>query len=128
MKRPLQACIECHKPSVTTRCTSCAQKHTRHIYENRKDDADQVAYRSREYQRARAAALKRWPQCHLDTAPRQCDGPLTVHHIDHDPTNNTLDNLATICRLHHAHLEAEYRDGARGIHHATLDEALKVRT
>lgn len=35
-----------------------------------------------------------------------CNGPLTVHHIDYDPGNNELHNLAVLCASHHLKRQA----------------------
>lgn len=39
-------------------------------------------------------------RCHLK-ATNQCKGPIEVHHIDEDPTNNSKENLVALCQCHH---------------------------
>lgn len=31
----------------------------------------------------------------------QCLGPIEVHHVDHDPTNNAKNNIVALCQCHH---------------------------
>ena len=48
------------------------------------------------------------------TAPTPCKGELTVHHLDHNRSNNQLDNLWCLCASHHYALEASNRKGELG--------------
>lgn len=38
---------------------------------------------------------------------------LTIAHLDHDPTNNDLSNLAALCQLHHNRHDAKHRAATR---------------
>lgn len=84
------------------------------------------SYQSSEYQRARKRQLAQYPWCYLDTAPTPCHGGLTVHHVNHDDTDQRHTNLATACKHHHMRLEAEYRrgDAHTGAMHAALQATL----
>jgi len=44
----------------------------------------------------------RWPGCKAPVA--HCD----VHHLDEDPTNHAVDNLAAFCRRHHRRLHSTF--------------------
>jgi hypothetical protein len=126
MKRPAQICITCGRITHNgAYCTTHQQARTR----QRNNTPQQRAYRTTEYQRARIQTLSRYPQCHLDTATPPCNGHLTVHHLNHDNTDNRLENLATICMTHHMLLEQEHRRGeTTGPLHTILTHAVRSRS
>lgn len=91
-----------------SRCATCRSRHeARYEYERaRQPERSRAAYKTPGYQQARRVALNR-----AGHACQQCgtNTDLTVHHIDHNPSNNTQDNLRVLCRRHHAMLEAAER-------------------
>jgi len=50
-----------------------------------------------DWQTKKMEAVNRDQQCRLC----QTTAALEVHHIDHEPTNNQVDNLITLCRTCH---------------------------
>lgn len=60
------------------------------------------------WQRMRAAKLRRDPLCERCKAKGRTRAANTVHHKDHDPTNNAEDNHESLCRGCH---EAEHGRG-----------------
>lgn len=46
-----------------------------------------------------------------DGSMRTC---LTVHHLDHDPSNNHPDNLVSLCAPCHLREEAKWKRSAKG--------------
>jgi len=38
---------------------------------------------------------------------------LTVHHLDRDPCNNSLDNLVALCQVCHLRIQAKYSAGQK---------------
>lgn len=123
MDRPLKPCITCGTLTSGSYCEAHQQANN-HYYNHR---ADRRQYRTTAYRNARLHRLRQYEQCWLDTAPTPCNGGLTTHHIDHDTTHNTPDNLAVICMHHHMLLEREYQAGKTdGPLHRILAESIRT--
>ena len=105
----LTSCIGCGTlipvGSRKGRCPTCrSRSESRYEFERaRSPHRSRAAYKTPGYQQARRVALTRaghmCSQCGTNT-------DLTVHHKDHNPANNSQDNLVVLCRKHHAALEA----------------------
>lgn len=85
---------------------------------------EHAAYHTTDYRRARKRQLARAGHCAVQlTAPTACDGPATVHHVDHDARNNAPTNLVTLCQRHHMQLEREHTTTGGGPMHRALARA-----
>lgn len=126
-----QAPRPCKVPACTeyaTTTTAYCTEHTR-SKEQRKQATTSAAYRRPEYQRARRAILaKHGTQCWACSHPATSSDPATVHHIDGNPYNNRLQNLAILHRTCHARLEREIDANRRGPITRALQRTLDART
>lgn len=60
----------------------------------------QKRHRKNRAQARRMLKVSSVSNCYLKHT-KQCKGPIEVHHIDEDPTNNTSKNLVALCQCHH---------------------------
>ncbi len=94
------------------------KKELKHLYPNNWEDirAERLAKAGNSCERCgnmNGAPLKPRKGRHY---PRGADGPvvvLTIAHLDHDPTNNSPDNLRALCQKCHNRHDAPHRAQSR---------------
>ena len=103
---PIRNARPCGQPGCTELVSG--GRCRRHRRENR-PSSHQRGY-TRRWRKVRRLKLSIDPLCEMRTL---CDGALAtqVHHIDHDTSNNDLDNLESACARCHAQESSRWHHG-----------------
>lgn len=119
IRRAARPCADCgqHTHNTSGRCD------THHKQWKKNEKQRSKFYDTTYWQRIRASIIDR---DHHQCVTCGDHTTLQVHHIDHKLTNNSRQNLVTMCRSCHAKLEREHQQQKRGTYHDLLRNYIEI--